>query len=246
MENLCFYAAGHTPAQAFAIRALRGRGIAFTDDPSRANKLLLPVPAFDPDGSIRGGGFLPPLMEQLPEDVLVIGGGLDSLKRQGSPTLDLLEDPFFTAQNAHITACCALRIIQAQLPVVLTGLPVLVIGWGRIGKCLCQLLGQSGAKVTVAARKEADRAMAQALGYQATTARQADTAAYRVIFNTVPEMILPICPGNALKVDLASRPGIGGLDVVSARGLPGRYAPESAGNLIAESILRLICKEDSL
>ena len=41
---------------------------------------------------------------------------------------------------------------------------VLVIGWGRIGKCLAALLKGLEADVTVVARKETDRAILHALG----------------------------------------------------------------------------------
>jgi len=51
--------------------------------------------------------------------------------------------------------------------------------------------------------------------------------------------------GGGIVLDLASYPGITGKNVIPARGLPGKYAPESAGNLIAQSILR-INKEEAL
>lgn len=47
-----------------------------------------------------------------------------------------------------------------------------------------------------------------------------------------------------MKIDLASKPGIGGTDVLWARGLPGKFAPESAGKLIAQTILRLLKEEE--
>ena len=42
-----------------------------------------------------------------------------------------------------------------------------------------------------------------------------------------------------MKIDLASEKGLGGEDVIWARGLPGIHAPESSGRLIAETCLRL-------
>jgi len=115
-----------------------------------------------------------------------------------------------------------------------------VIGWGRIGKCLAQLLKSIGAQVTVAARKESDRVMLKALGYGALDTCELDTTPYRLIFNTVPQMICPDCPGKGLKIDLASKLGLGGEDVLWARGLPGKDAPESSGHLIAQTVLRFI------
>ena len=118
-----------------------------------------------------------------------------------------------------------------------------VIGWGRIGKCLSRLLQAMGAKVSVYARKEADRAMAIALGYDLGDLNYG-LCRYRVIFNTVPFMMIPqeniqYCREDCLKIELASKPGIEAADVVNGNRLPNRFAPESSGELIARTILRL-------
>ena len=186
------------------------------------------------------------ILERLPEEAEIIGGNLDRPEFSDYRTFDLLKDPFYSAQNAHITACCAIKLTVNKLPVILTGQKALVIGWGRIGKCLAALLRQLGVDVTIAARKETDRAALLSLGYHAIDTKNIDPLPYRIIYNTVPTMILPQCPGNALKIDLASQLGIGGLDVVWARGLPGRDAPESSGLLIARTVLRHIQQGGSL
>ena len=160
--------------------------------------------------------------------------------------IDLLQDPYYVAENARITAHCAIRLAAEKLPCIWHGLPVLIIGWGRIGKCLAQLLKSLGAYVTVAARKPADRAMLDALGFDTLDTARLDGSLlrFRVIYNTVPELVLPAetmrsIDADCLKIDLASFPGMDGPDVISARGLPSRYAPESAGALIAKTLLRL-------
>lgn len=242
-----FYSTGHTAALVHAIRLLHDHGVEFLPCPDRhATHLLLPVPSFDPDGRIKGGGSLEALLWQLPDDVIIIGGMLDRPELAKYQKIDLLEDPGYVAENAAITAYCAVRLAMQKLPVMLKGCPTLIAGWGRIGKCLARLLRQMDADVTVAARKEADRAMAKALGYKAVDISGADPRFYRLIFNTAPEMVLEPCPGKAIKIDLASRPGISGEDVIWARGLPGKDAPESSGTLIAETILHYINKESGL
>jgi hypothetical protein len=40
--------------------------------------------------------------------------------------------------------------------------------------------------------------------------------------------------------------GIGGEDVLWAKGLPAIYAPESSGKLIADTVKRLLNKEEAL
>jgi len=105
---------------------------------------------------------------------------------------------------------------------------------------LWSLSEQEQASVTVAARKESRRVMIEALGYKSSSIEEIRTENYRLIINTVPAMVLPHAPGTALKIDLASVPGIGGRDVLWARGLPGLLAPESSGALIAQVITQWI------
>lgn len=241
-----FYSPGHSDALVHAIRLLHDESVEFLPCPDRhVTHLLLPVPSFEADGTIKGGGSLEQLLWQLPPDVTVIGGNLTHPELIGYKTIDLLLDPTYLCENASITAYCALRLAAAKLPVTLKKCPVLVIGWGRIGKCLARLLRRLDANVTVAARKAADRAMLEALGCRTVDTGAIDPTAYRLIFNTAPVMLLPACSGNALKIDLASQPGIGGQDVIHARGLPGKDAPESSGTLIAKTILKKLQEEVS-
>lgn len=244
MDSCMIYAAGYSPAMSYCIQELKRSGYTLLSEPSgQTTHLLLPVPSFSPDGSIVGGGNLSTLLTLLPKDITVIGGNLDRPELDYYATVDLLQDPNYLALNARITAHCALELALTQLPVILDECTVLVIGWGRIGKCLAKLLQQLGARVTVCARKESDRSILQALGYETVSFKQVDLADYRVIFNTVPTMLFPNCSGSGLKIDLASRLGLGSDDVIWARGLPGKDAPESSGRLIARTLIPLLNKE---
>ena len=203
--------------------------------------LLLPVPSFSPDGRIRSGGVLENLLADLPEDITVIGGKLEHPALAAYRRVDLLRDEEYTARNAAITADCAIRVAGAHMPFVFSGMPMLIVGWGRIGKCLADRLRALGADVTVTSRREADRCMLRALGFRAVDpGRLLRPEQYRVIFNTAPTMVLPEPPKTAVKIELASRPGLGGSDVIAAGGLPGKLAPESSGQLIAQTVIRLL------
>lgn len=244
MDDCIIYAAGYSPAMSYCIQALKGAGFTLLSEPSwQATHLLLPVPSFLPDGSIVGGGNLSTLLTLLPKNIVVVGGNLDRPELDYYPTIDLLQDANYLAQNARITAHCAVKLAMNQLPIILDGCQALVIGWGRIGKCLAKLLKELGADVTVCARKESDRSILSALGYGATNYQQVDLSTYRVIFNTAPTMLFPDCPGNGLKIDLASRLGLGSDDVIWARGLPGKDAPGSSGTLIAQTLIPKLRKE---
>ena len=235
-----FYSAGHTEALSYACAFLKEKGYPFAITPDRTvTHLLLDVPFKEQVG-------LDQILSQLSKDVTIFGGNLQQPILAGRKVFDLLKDPVYLAENANITAHCAMKLALSQLPVTLQNCPVLIVGWGRIGKCLAQLLKQTGACVSVAARKPQDRAMLTALGYIALDTNDLDSALanYRVIFNTVPVLLLKEnalshCGPNCIKYELASLPGMEGSDIISARGLPSRFAPESSGDLIARSILRL-------
>ena len=241
MNEKVFYCAGSNRALYYAAAFLMEEGAVFLPCPDHTvTHLLLPIPSFETDGSIKGGGDLSEILDRLPKTVTVIGGNLNRPELKEYEVLDLLEDPWYLARNASITAHCTLELALAKLPVTLEKCPVLVIGWGRIGKCLAKLLHGLGACVTVAARKESRRVMIEALGYRSCSMEDMQAKNYRLIINTVPAMVLPKATGTGLKIDLASTPGIGGKDVLQARGLPGLLAPESSGELIAQLITQWI------
>lgn len=224
---------GNSTALSYAVHSMEKSGCEILLQPdSSVTHLLLPVPSPVADS----------VLARLPETITVIGGNLPPLNQ---PVIELLKDPVYLSKNANITAHCAIKLAMNKLTCILPDCKVLIIGWGRIGKCLGKLLGDMGCPVTIAARKETDRAMLAALGYDTCSIEDADPEAFDLIFNTAPEMIFPECPGNALKIDLASKLGLGGSDVLWARGLPGKMAPMSSGQLIAETVLRLLNKEES-
>ena len=192
-----------------------------------------------------GGGDLTEILDQLPKDITIIGGNLRHPKLTAYNTIDLLQDPIYLAKNASITAYCAIADALNQLPVVIHKCPILILGWGRIAKCLAKLLHQMGACVTIAARKETDRAYALSLGYNAIKISAVVSTDYRLIYNTIPQKVL-YDSSPVPKIELASSPGMEGENIINARGLPSKRAPESSGLLIAETILRLLKERDEI
>ena len=252
MTKPLIYPAGSTEACRFAADCLTAKKISLVDHPTpEVTHLLLDVPSFADMGILRSGEDIRKILSMLPSDITVIGGNLNDLSLFTYQKLDLLKCQRYLAVNAAITADCALRVAAPLLKTTFTDTPTLILGWGRIGKCLGQLLNAMGASVTIAARKESDRAMAEALGFDAVDYLNIEghLSKMGLIFNTVPEMVLSAeqlsACRNCVKIDLASKPGIEGKDVVIARGLPGKYAPESSGRLIAQTILQHF-KEASL
>jgi len=252
MDQLTIYPGADTAPLRYAAAFLQEHGCQITNTPSKAvTHLLLPVPSFDSNGYIKGSSIDPrSLLQPLPWNICVIGGNLKALSLPQEQVLDLLKDEEYQAQNAAITAHCALKVASRHMDRTFQALPVLVIGWGRIGKCLARLLRALDAQVTVAARKETDRAMLRTLGYRTCSISQLSSEASRFdfVFNTVPYPILDAanCHASSVLLELASSPGITGAGVIDARGLPGKEAPRTSGDLIGKTILRLAGRKEHI
>lgn len=222
----------------YAARELDAKGLCVTEKCAPdVTHLLLPVPSFT-----NGDGYLAHLLAKLPEDMIIFGGNLTSPLVAGYPIVDLLKDPYYLADNAAITARCAIQMLKDRIT-DFSGKTALIIGWGRIGKCLCPLLSDLGIQVTIAARKIPDLAMIHALRYQPLEIQNAapELHHFDMILNTVPELLFPNAQvaDGAIVLELASKPGITAPSVIDARGLPGKLAPAESGKLIAETFIRL-------
>ena len=240
MNDAIFYIPTATPVMRQVRQILLDQGWVAADTPCPAvTHLLLGVPSLEPDGSLKGGGSLELILHSLPPDITVIGGNLDSPRLDGYRKIDLLKNEDFLWENASITADCAIPIARREMGRVWKDCPVLILGWGRIGQQLGWMLKGLQADITIAARKERDRAMAKSFGFRAVDYREIQ-AGYPVIFNTVPSIVMPDIQWDCVRIDLASAPGIGGSGVIWARGLPGKDAVESSAALIAKTILDLI------
>ncbi len=179
--------------------------------------------------------------------------------RAGLQVCDLMQRRDFTVGNAAITAEGAVQLLLSAAPRCLMGSHVLLTGWGRIASILAPRLHSLGAYVTVAARKAGDRAMAAAqnLGCCSFKALGLIIEDVDYVVNTVPaavleERLLRRMKKNAVLLELASAPGGFdaqaaqelGLKCIAAPGLPGTYAPESAAELIRETIYAIIAEEE--
>ncbi len=215
-----------TKALTFAAQKLIQRGFLLVPSVSDAESILLPIPTpTNTDLSMFQGHT-------------VIGGNLPN---ESKNMIDFLQDEQYLASNAEITAESALSLILSQLTDSFGDSPVLILGWGRIGKCLAAKLRLLDIPVSIYARKAKDQAMILALGYSLYNKKALPT--YRSIVNTATAPILTendisyVNPSCYL-LELASQKYLPGDAVVHGRGLPGKYKPEASGNLIAETVAR--------
>jgi len=211
------------------------------------------------------------ISSELCSQQLVIGGKMPSsfcraLEAKAIKYVDYCGDENFQMENAYLTAEAALGIAMNHLDQAMKGASFAVVGFGRIAKHLVFLLLKFGAKITVAARKESDLALAKSLGCSVIFLHNnsdenlmALTKGFDVIYNTVPVWLfdrsfLELVDPHTFMIDLASAPG--GFDVCAAKelkskvlwatSLPGKYAPKSAGSLICECVNRILTQEVAL
>jgi len=244
MKKKVLYTLSASPGGQYASRFLSGMGVDVRDEPGEApGALLLDVPSHTPEGTLRCGLEAEAICRRYPGVCLVFGGNLKSGFPERLRTVDLLQEEEYLARNAAITAHCALKLLLEKLSVTLPREKILIIGWGRIGKCLGLLLKNLDAEITFAVRSPDTAAMLRALGFEADRLENIDLSPFRAIVNTAPAFQLgpeqlKAC-SRAVQLDLASRRGLVGPDVLWARGLPGIHAPESTGKLIAQTVMKL-------
>lgn len=238
--------------------------------------IVLPLPAssdskhiYLPFFDVSEGPLLKDLFQSVGKDVMIAGGKFSPTvkacaKEYGVRLYDYFECEELQTKNALPTAEGAIFILMREIPQTVSGLSVAVTGFGRVAKALIQLLLAMGATVTVTARKQSDIDAARVLGCKTVhlTGKEAMktlSAGQSVIFNTVPhwlfsEDVLSEMSTDTLIIDLASSPGgvdvnaaaLHGIRVIWALSLPGKYAPVTAGEIIAESVLSHLRKEGVL
>lgn len=163
-----------------------------------------------------------------------------------------------TVLNAVATAEGALELALRELPFTVFRSKVLITGFGRVGKALARAFTALGAEVSVACRKYADLAWAEIYGCKPIpllTAGELERALPQadLILNTVPARIfdrkrLLLIRKDTLFLELASAPSIedealaekAGISVIWARSLPGKTAPITAGEIIADTLENII------
>lgn len=233
MNSKVFTCWGDSPALPYACKKLEEAGFCRIDHPAPEIRFLLT------DTPCRKS--LETILERLPEDVTVIGGNLSAFVPKGTNCIDLLQYEPYLWQNAAITARCALRLACDLEGRTLNRLSVLIVGFGRIGIHLANILNSLGAVVTVAARSSSALGMALSFGCSGVPIAAAAGHRYDMIFNTVPFLLYDSSafPGSCI-IDLASEPGISGENVIIAKGLPGKMAPKSSGQIIANQAAAVI------
>lgn len=204
----------------------------------------------------KGDAFVRAL-KSLPLGAAVYAGappqeGMEVIKARALQWHNMLEDECYALQNAALTAEGALALAIQSTPRTLRGMPVLLLGYGRIGQPLAAQLQALGARVHILIRDPVKREKARIAGFYALPdliALSQSQVLYPLILNTAPAPVLDarhthLFAAHSVWIELASSPG-GLSDVldfpgklVSAPGLPGALSPQSAGESIYDYLKR--------
>lgn len=221
--------------------------------PDNATVIILPYPSFRNGYVIGTPIIMSELFHRIPEGSTLIGGNLPNIEseKRRIVQIDVSKHEDFVMKNAVLTAECALGEAITRLPCSIAESEILIIGYGRIGKALADLMKKCKARVTVSARKAADLSWIRAQGMNAVSVGNEPISwqEFRCIFNTVPYNIIDPSVFDRLPsyfdyFELASSPG--GLPASAIEklnkqyhalpGLPGKLAPEQAGKIYAQEI----------
>lgn len=176
----------------------------------------------------------------------------------GNKIYDCYSREDFQLLNAVPTAEGIAEIALRELPSTVNGAKIFVLGFGRTGKAIGELFKAMGADVIIGARRVSVLAEAEKIGFKAVNISDNFDipSKIRMAVNTVPARIVSEKHLKQLKgclyAEAASAPyGIdlekaraAGVKTLLASGLPGKTAPESAGEIIAKTIINTV-KEDS-
>ena len=239
------------------------------DGIGRADCVVLPLPVAGAEGMVNTPlprSALPraSLLDALSPPQILCGGRVDPVSAAMADARGLILRDYFAREelavaNAVPTAEGAVQLAMEQMPVTIHGARVLITGFGRVGQAAARRFAALGARVSVAARRYEQLALAESEGYGAEQIGGLDgwLCGYDLVVNTVPAPVLgetelkdlrPDC----LIIDLASKPG--GVDrkaadrlgrqVIWALSLPGKVAPVTAGGAIRSTIYNMLHELD--
>lgn len=235
------------------------------NDLRSADAVILPIPS-EIDGKIKSvdlscGEFV----KRLGHDCVVFGfcmknGNLEKeLNSNGTAFFDVYENGELAVANAYATAQGVLKYILNETEKLLRETKILISGYGKTGRAICEILSSNKAKLAVLVRRAEYRSELREKGIDAFDYCEENVGEdYDYIINTVASKvvdahILSALGKNGKILEIASKPY--GIDFEAAElmnlkyeilpSLPSSAAPESSGRFMAHAIEK-ICEEGKI
>lgn len=212
--------------------------------------VLLPIPTTRDKCTILNTNiYINDVLETLDGGMVVSGYGLDNgfitaAKEKGALVLDLSEDEDFLIDNAYLTALATLGILLSSEIRAPREIRVGVVGYGRIGKHLTNMLLYLGTDVRVFTSRGNMRLLLGECGVSSSESSSlSDLTELDILINTAPAEIFTreSIPQGLRVIDLASGDNFPGIDGVEKYpSIPAKMFPESAGRTWGMAIERFI------
>lgn len=229
--------------------------------------VVFPMAGLSSDGLLHSKGAIPCYLYEEDFELLAPGTlmltGIESsylaeiAQKRSLKLMSMAERDEVAIPNAIPTAEGAIAVAIEKSQGLLQGSTGLIIGYGRVSQALAPRLAALGMNLLIANRGEQRAQLAREQGYQVIPWSQWPAVAKDVdfIFNTVPyllftEAVLASLSPQTLLVDLSAIPGGAdfaaasrlGVNAVLASGLPGKYSPLAAGEILANVYVPLFEK----
>ncbi len=199
--------------------------------------------------------FLPKL-----KNVLLVTGNVPeefekNLQKNNNDILDLLKDESYTMANAKFTVEGIIKYLIENTEDTIFNNNILVIGYGRIGKILCNVLKNFTENIFCITNKDEEIEVIKANAINTITYEnfEKNLSKFKIIVNTVPHLVLDdkklaMLNKEVFILDVASKPG--GIDCKFAQknninylwklGIPGEISPLACAKNIEKIIYKKI------
>lgn len=228
----------------------RGRPLAYE------RLIILPIPTTRDGKTVNGGGPLSELYALAEKGVMIAGYGIppfvkEGLEARGAGVYDAVSDEAFLLENARITAHGALGRIMTETEKDISELSIGVVGYGRIGSALSELLLFLGARVRIYSGNENKIIVLAAEGADVCSLDDGDFSDLDILINTAPKRILTakgereLLSSGIRIIELASGKNFSSDEVSVMASIPDKMYPISSGRLYAKHIMRAMETKDA-
>lgn len=215
---------------------------------------ILPIPTTKDKIKINGTDTtLDEVIALLREGVAVAGYGIPidikaRMEAVGALVYDAAYDERFLVENAKITAHGAICRILTETNRDAEELKIGIIGYGRIGSVLSELLLYIGARVVIYTNNEEKLMLLGGSGADVRSTSELDISDLDILVNTAPKTLVSeekeiafLNRGGKI-IDLASGKNFTQEGVTVLSSIPDKMYPQSAGGLYARHIKRALVK----
>lgn len=250
--------------QHFIYEALKKNNInvAYLYDFKKMDEYIIPIP-FTKDKTtinamLKRRISIEDFLISLPNGCTIYSGNIpqyfiDKANEKNISCVDILKDSNLAWENAYLTAEGLLSEIISSAPFSLKNSNVMIIGFGKCGSNIGNLLKPLCEKVFFYDHTDNNRSRLSSYGFKSIKYNEISDyiPKMNIVINTVPKNVLSEehlshASSTAIFYEIASYPfgfhkdvfDEHNLRLVTCPGLPGKYSPKSAGEIISESILR--------